>query len=105
MADIRDITRRIDARIYASRLVKAIARWGTTEKRGAFFSKPREVVVGGGEIRAIGISFETQYDDDVAQLDRGDSIDIDGYGTFRFVAELKAGGDESGKTVLILGTV
>lgn len=91
-------------RIYASAL-GATARWGTSEKRGAFFSKPRELEVNGQSIISAAISFDTQYDDDVAQLEINDPIEIVGEGMFRFMRELQPGGDDTGNTTLILGSL
>lgn len=100
--DFRELSKRASARIYGSRLGNT-ARWGTTEKRGAFFSKPRELEVNGQAILSAGLSFDMTYDDDVAQLDPDDLITIDGEGTFRFLRELQPGGDDSGNTTLVLG--
>lgn len=51
----------------------------------------------------VGVSFECQYDDDIAQLQLGDAIVIEDYGSFRFLRELQPGGDESGHTIIELG--
>lgn len=103
MAGVRDRMRRIDARIYRSWIVKAVATIGTAEISGAFFSKAREITMPGGNVMGIGISFECQYDAAIGQLELNELISIDDYGSFRFLRELIPGGDESGKTVIELG--
>lgn len=105
MAGVRDLMRRVDARIHRSKIVRAVATFGTSDLEGAFFDKPREVAMPGGAIMGIGISFECTYDDDIATLALNDTIQIDDYGTFRFLRELQPGGDESGKTIIELGEV
>lgn len=102
MADVRDLMRRMDQRIYSSRIVHAVLRFGTSELQGAFFAKPREVFIAGVGMQGVGISFECQYDDDIASLSVLDEVSIDDYGTFLFRRELQPGGDESGKTIIEL---
>lgn len=102
MAEVRDLMRRMDKRIYGSRIVHSILRFGTSELQGAFFSKPREVLVAGVGIQGVGISFECQYDDDIATLASLDEVTVDDYGTLLFRRELQPGGDESGKTIIEL---
>jgi hypothetical protein len=103
MADVRDLMRRVDARIYHSRVVRAVARFGTSEITGAYFQKPREVILPGGGVQTVGLSFECQHVPAIADLIEGDEISIDDYGTFRFLHELLPGGDESGRTIMVLG--
>jgi hypothetical protein len=103
MAGVRDRMRRVDARIYRCPIVRAVATFGTSEIPGAFFDKPREVPMPGGAVMGVGVSFECQYDDDIAQLANGDPFTVEDYGTFRFLRELQPGGDESGKTIIELG--
>lgn len=104
MAGVRDFMRGIDARLYASPVVHAVASFGTTSQlQGAFFNKPREVSLPNGGVMGLGISFECQYVEEIASLTEGDPISVDDYGSFRFLRELQPGGDESGKTVLLLG--
>jgi hypothetical protein len=102
MAGVRDRMRRVDARIYRSAIVRAVATFGTGERNGAFFSKPREVPMPGGAIMSVGISFECQYDDDIGQLQPGDAFTVEDYGTYHFKRELLPGGDESGRTIIEL---
>lgn len=103
MAGVRDFMRRIDARIYQSRIVKAIALIGTEPLAGAYFSEAREIEMPDGSLRGVQQSFECQYVPIIATLVRGDIIAIDDYGEFRFLREMQPGGDESGKTVIELG--
>lgn len=103
MAGVRDLMTRVDARIHRSRIVRAVATFGTSDLQGAFFLEPREISMPGGNIQGVGISFECTYDDDIASLVEGDPITIDDYGTFRFLREVQPGGDESGHTIIELG--
>ena len=103
MAGVRDFMRAVDARIYSSPIVRAVMSFGTSELQGCYFSKPREIVLPGGAVQHVGMSFECQYDDDIATLANGDPVAVDDYGTFRFLHELQPGGDESGKTIILLG--
>lgn len=105
MAGVRDLMRRVDARIHRSKIVRAVAYFGTSAIPGIFFDKPREVPMPGGAVMGIGISFECTYDDDIATLAQNDHITVDDYGTYRFLRELQPGGDESGKTIIELGEV
>jgi hypothetical protein len=105
MAGVRDFMRGIDARLYAAPVVHAVARFGTDELQGAFFDKPREVSLPNGGVMGLAISFECQYDPAIATLNTNDLIAVDDYGSFRFLREIQPGGDESGKTIMILGEV
>lgn len=105
MADIRDVMRRVDARIFRSPIVKAELTFGTHTIIGAFIDQPRELVLPEGGIAAIGISFECQYDPAIAGLAEHDVVGVTGYGLFRFLREMLPGGDESGLTILELGTI
>jgi hypothetical protein len=105
MAGVRDLMRRVDARIHRSKIVRAVAYFGTSQIPGVFFDKPREVAMPGGAIMGIGISFECTYDEDIATLALNDQVVVDDYGSFRFLRELQPGGDESGKTIIELGEV
>ncbi len=103
MAGVRDLMARVDARIYRSRIVRAVMTVGTHQIVGAFFSKPREVALAGGSVQSVGISFECQWDPVLATLQEQDPVSIDDYGTFRYLYPLQPGGDESGHTIIVLG--
>lgn len=101
---VRDRMAWADRRIFRSRVVEALATFGDTQDiRGAFFQQPREVNLPGGTIMSIGLSFECRYVPEIANLEVGDPVTIDGYGSYRFLRELIPGGDESGLTVVELG--
>jgi hypothetical protein len=100
---VKDLMRRTDARIYRSRIVRAVGNFGVVDGvEGAFFEKPREVDLPGGGVMSIGISFECQYREEFAGLAAEQLVEIDER-RFRFLRELLPGGDESGKTVIELG--
>lgn len=105
MAGVRDLMRDVDARIYASPIVHAVLAFGTSEIPGAFFDKPRQVALPGGDVMSVGISFECQYTNEIGDLQAQDHVSVDDYGTYRFLRELLPGGDESGKTIIELGQV
>lgn len=101
---VRDFMARIDRRIFKSKIVEALASFGSTEDiRGAFFQQYREINLPGGSVSGVGISFECQYVPAIAALAVGDPFTVEGYGTYRFLRELIPGGDESGLTVIELG--
>jgi hypothetical protein len=102
---VRDLMARVDARIYASQIVRAVMIFGTSELPGAFFRKPREVALAGGQVMGVGISFECQWTNEIGNLTREDHVTVENEGTFRFLRELEPWGDESGKTVIELGEV
>lgn len=56
-----------------------------------------------GEVMGVGISFECHYTPAIASLMTGDAFTVDGE-AFRFLRELLPGGDESGLTIIELGT-
>jgi hypothetical protein len=93
-----------DARIFKQPIVRAEGSFGTHIVEGAFFAEPREVEVTGGAVMGVAISFECQYDARLAELAEGDDFTVDSYGTFRFLRELLPGGDESGLTIIELGS-
>lgn len=95
----------VDARIFSSPIVKAIASFGTNEVPGAFFQQPREIELPGGAVMGLALSFECRYIPAIGDLRVHDEISIDDYGTFRFLRELIPGGDESGLTILELGQI
>lgn len=100
---VRDIMKRMDARIYRSKVVRAIANFGVVDGvEGAFFSKPREVPLPGGSVMGIGISFECQYREEFASLAAESLVEIEEV-RYRFLRELQPGGDESGHTIILLG--
>lgn len=105
MPDIRDVMRLVDERIFRSPIVRAVMTIGTHPIEGAFFDQPRELTMPEGGIGAIAISFECQYDPAIAELAEHDHVSVEGYGAFRFLRELLPGGDESGLTIIELGTV
>lgn len=102
---VRDFMARVDARIFKSRITRAILTFGTNEIEGTFFQQPREVHLPGGEIMGVGLSFECHYVAWIALLQEQDQVSVDDYGTFRFLRELIPGGDESGLTVIELGEI
>lgn len=94
-----------DRRIYKSPIVRAMASFGSHEIAGAFFAEPRELNLPSGAVQAVGLTFECHYEPAIAELTEGDMIDVDDYGPFRFLREVLPGGDESGLTIIELGTV
>lgn len=96
--------RRIDRRVFSSRINKAVASFGSTENiAGTFFSQPREVLTVGGSFADVSLSFDCQYVPEIATLETGDDFVIEDIGTFRFLREVLPGGDESGLTIIELG--
>lgn len=93
-----------DARIFKQPIVRAEGLFGTHSVEGAFFAEPREIDLAGGGVQAVSISFECQYVPAIAELHEGDDFAVDDYGTFRFLREILPGGDESGLTIIELGT-
>lgn len=104
MGTVRDFMQKIDARIFKSPIVEALASFGSTENlAGAFHAEPREIVLPGGDVMFVGISFECQYIDEIGELIENADFTVEGYGTYRFLRELQPGGDESGLTTIELG--
>jgi hypothetical protein len=100
---VRDFMAGVDARIYASPIVRAVMTFGTNRVIGAFFLESREIQFPDGSIMGIAISFECRWVPALALLSAQDEVSVDDYGSFRFMRELQPGGDESGKTVIELG--
>ncbi len=100
----RDLMATIDARIFGSRIAGDQLEFGTNVLRGKFIRQPREVEMPGGGLRVVQLTFECRYDSDIASLAIGDEVTVQGWGNFRFLGELIPGGDESGFTVIELGT-
>ena len=99
----RDLMRRVDARIFNSRIIKDVLIIGSTRISGAFTRAARELVMPGGAVEGVAISFDCQYPSIVGQLEEGAIVTIEGHGRFRFLRELPPGGDHSGLVVLDLG--
>lgn len=101
---VADFMKRVDTRIFKSKIVNATASFGgLVGVPGAFFMEPRVVELPGGAIMSIGVCFECQYLCEIGTLAEHDSFEVDGYGCFRFLRELQPGGDESGLTIIELG--
>ncbi len=101
---VRDFMSGIDARIYSSQIVRAVADFGVVSGViGAFFLGPREVNLPGGNVQAVELSFECTYFEELATMQVGALVEVDDYGRYRFLRELCPGGDESGQTVIELG--
>lgn len=105
MAGVRDLMARVDARIYKSKIVRALMLIGTESIEGAFFKDYRDYPLPDGGVAGLAISFECRYSASIGQLERNDLVSIDDYGEFRFLRELIPRGDESGKTIIELGSV
>lgn len=100
---VRDFMAGVDACIFKSPIVRAVAAFGdTSEVEGAFFLEPRELAMPGGNLRMIGVSFECQWLAEIAELVTGDPFFVDGT-EYRFRNEVIPGGDESGLTIIELG--
>jgi hypothetical protein len=102
---VRDLMGRVDTRIFASQITRAIASFGSNHIAGAFFQQPREIQFPEGGVMGITLSFECQWQPAISTLVPQDEISIDDYGAFRFLREIIPGGDESGLTVLELGEI
>lgn len=100
-----DLMKRMDARIFRSRAGGDVAVINGVDVQGAFFKKARDVSLASGEVIGLAISFDCHYDPVIAELAINDVIEITEQGTFRFLRELVPGGDESGLTILELGTI
>jgi len=100
---VREFMAGVDERIYRSPIVRAVANFGVVDDvEGAFFDKPRELVMPGGSVMTIALSFECQYREEFAALTAESLIEIDGV-RYRYLYEVQPGGDESGKTIIQLG--
>jgi hypothetical protein len=100
-----DLMKRMDERIFRSRAGGDIAIVNSEEIAGAFWNKARDVTLASGEVVGLAISFDCHYVPVIGELATNDQIEVQGYGAFRFLRELVPGGDESGLTILELGTI
>lgn len=100
-----DLMKRMDARIFRSRAGGDVAVINGKKINGAFFGKPRELFRANGEMLALALSFDCHYVPTIGELAPNDVIEIKGYGNYRFLREFVPGGDESGKTIIELGTI
>lgn len=102
----------VDADIFAQ--LGEIAVFDSHEIRGVFQRTYREVEFPNGAVAGLELSFDCQYTDVIGELSENDEIEIFGenvqgtrrsLGRYRFLRELIPGGDESGLTILELGTI
>lgn len=77
---------------------------GSTERKGKFFKRHREIVLRDGSIAALDISMDCQADAEILALEENDEVTIEG-DAYRFIRRLPDQGDESGKVILELGRI
>lgn len=99
----------IDALIFGA--IGETAIFGGNEAAGIFSNKYREIEYPNGTIVGLDISFDCQWQAFMGSLAEGDAVTITYPGTdrasesYRFLRRLPATGDESGLTIMELGSV
>ena len=68
---------------------------GTSDVKGKFFRRYREVALPDGQIAGLDLSFDCNVSDEVLALAEDDEVEIDGT-TYRFCRHVPPGGDDSG---------
>ena len=82
-------------------LIGDLATIGTSEVRGKFFRKYREVQLPDGTISGLDLSFDCNVSVDILALTKDEEITVDGT-VYRFLRHVPPGGDESGLVTLEL---
>ena len=82
-------------------IIGDVATIGTTEVKGKFFRRYREVALPDGQIAGLDLSFDCNVSATVLALQEDDEVEIDGT-AYRFCRHVPPGGDESGLVVLEL---
>lgn len=95
----------MDARIDDSRIGYVLLLGGSMRIPGHFFRVPRIVESRVGNVQGVDLSFDCQYVPAIGNLGSGDQVEIEDCGKFRFLNEVDPGGDDSGKTTLVLGSI
>lgn len=99
----------IDALIFDK--IGEVGVFGEHEAVGVFSNKYREIEYSNGTIVGLDISFDCQWQSWMADLTEGDAVTIQYPGSdkasesYRFIRRVPVKGDESGLTVMELGTV
>lgn len=75
---------------------------GSTEVKGCFHRRYREIILQDGSVAGLDLSFDCQVQAVVTTLQRGDPVTYDGV-AYPFIRAYPEGGDESGLCVLELG--
>lgn len=101
----RDVFARMDARIDNSRIGYMLLLGGSTRIPGHFFREPRLVESRAGNAQGVDLSFDCQYVAAIGALSSGDAVEIEDVGRFRFLNEVDPGGDDSGMTTIVLGSL
>lgn len=74
---------------------------GSTEVKGKFFRRYREIQMPDGSVSALDLSFDCNVSDEVLALEEDDVVTIQDT-EYRFRRHIPEGGDESGLVVLEL---
>lgn len=82
-------------------LIGDMAAIGTSDVRGKFFKRYREVQLPDGNVAGLDLSFDCNVNADILALQENDEIVIQGT-TYRFLRRVPSGGDESGLVTLEL---
>ena len=103
---------RFDADIFSA--LGEVAVFSSHEIRGVFNRAYREIELPNGNVAGLDLSFDCQYVAAIGELSVNDEIEIfaenelgarRSLGRYRFLRELIPGGDESGLTIIELGTI
>ena len=82
-------------------LIGDIAAIGTSDVRGKFYRRYREVALPDGTIAGLDLSFDCNISADIMALEENEQIVVYGV-TYRFQRRVPPGGDESGLVTLEL---
>lgn len=103
MPSLADAMKGIDAQIYDRIGEKMLV--GAVEVPGIFMKRYHEVTLRDGTVEGVAISFDCQYSETVASLEEGDSVTVmPSAETFVFIRRIPNRGDETGRTIVELGT-
>lgn len=82
-------------------LIGDVATIGTSEVRGKFYRRYREIGLPDGTIMGLDLSFDCNVTADILALQEDDTITVEGV-EYRFQRRTPPGGDESGLVTLEL---
>jgi len=82
-------------------LIGDLAIIGTSDVRGKFFRRYREILLQDGSIAGLDLSFDCNVSGDILALVENDEIILQGT-TYRFLRRVPPNGDESGLVTLEL---